>query len=369
MFGDLAKAGTKAMGGARFGLLNVLPGALVTAVTVALVRAHAYDFGRPVDLGAVLPGKSELGPAVVFALAALVGGILLRPFERVLVQQLEGYWAAPSPLAPLRTAAVELHRRRRDNAFARLTLNKREELKFGRGPSSLADLAAQERRMGRQARAVARDRQLYQTYPDDRGLPRRPRKPALTHLMPTRLGNVLRRGEEMAGGRYGLDAMTVYPRIYPYISERLAEAMARQLELLAATASLSVSFGLLSALTLPLLGRLDWWSVTPFAAAALSVLAYRGAVVTARYTGTVFSTVFDLHRFDLTAAMRYPLPETAAEEFDLNQRLTSYLHDAETHTLHKDDGLGDKKFSHPREPTPPTGQPLIPPAGDGAGSA
>ncbi|MFG2746089.1 hypothetical protein ACGFY0_39285 [Streptomyces chartreusis] len=368
MFGDLVKAGTKAMGGARFGLLNVLPGALVTAVMVTLIRAHAYEFGRPPDLSAVLPGRSDMGSAVVFALAALVGGILLRPFERLLVQQLEGYWSAPSPLAPLRGAAIELHRRRRNNAFTRLTLAMRNQPEFPDGPSSLSQLAAQERRMERQARAIARDRKTYETYPDDKNV-HGSGPLSSTHVMPTRLGNVLRRAEEMAGGRYGLNAMTVYPRIYPYVSERLAEAMARQLELLAATASLSVSFGLLSALTIPLLGRLDWWSLTPFAAATLSVLAYRGAVVTAGYTGIVFSTVFDLHRFDLTAAMRYPLPKTAAEEFDLNQRLTSYLQKAETHTLKGDRGLGGKEFAHPQEPAPPTGRPLIPPAGDGTGSA
>lgn len=362
MFGDLVKAGTKAMGGSRFGLLNVLPGALVTAVTAALVRAHAYDFGRPVDLSAVLPGKSDIGNAVVFALAALVGGVLLRPFERLLVQQLEGYWSSPSPLAPLRGAAVELHRRRRDNAFVRLALAMREgPEEFPDGPSSLTDLAAQERRMGRRARAMARDRKTYAAYPDDKGL-------SDTHLMPTRLGNVLRRTEDMAGGRYGLDAMTVYPRIYPFISERLAEAMARQLELLTVTASLSVSFGLMSVFTLPLLGRLDLWSLTPLAAALLSVLAYRGAVVAAGYTGIVFNTVFDVHRFDLTAAMRYPLPKTAEEEYTLNQQLTGFLQTAETHTLKEAPGLSAREFAHPETPAPPPAQPLIPPAGDNTGS-
>ncbi|RMB87818.1 hypothetical protein [Streptomyces shenzhenensis] len=367
MFGDLVKAGTKAMGGARFGLLNVLPGALVVTVTTVLVRAHAYDLDHPVDLGAVLAGA---GPAAVvaFALAALVGGILLRPFERVLVQQLEGYWDPPSPLARLRGAAVELHRRRRDNAAARLLLAEQKQLRYGPGATSLASLVALERRMDRQARGKERDERIRGGYPDDRHLVTPPRERRVTDLMPTRLGNALRRAERTAGGRYGLESLFVYPRIYPYLSERLAEAMARQLELLAATASLSVCFGLLCAITLPLLGRLDIWSLTPLAAAVLSVLAYRGAVVTAGYTGVVFGTVFDLHRFDLAAALHYELPKNPAEEYVLNRQLSSYLGDPDAHPLAQDPGLGDRPFRHPGA-APPAAGPPVPPAGDDGGSA
>ncbi|MFF3871869.1 hypothetical protein [Streptomyces sp. NPDC001978] len=368
MLGDLVQAGTKAMGGARFGLLNVLPGTLVVTVTTVLVRAHAYDFDRPVDLHAVIPGKDDTAAVLAFALAALIGGILLRPFERILVQQLEGYWDSPSPLARLRGAAIELHRRRRDDAVARLELIESKPLKFGPGASTLTSLVAHERRLGRETRAEQRYRRIRDNYPDDARITQIKRRLPRTDLMPTRLGNVLRRAERLAGGRYGLDAMVVYPRIYPYVSERLAEAMARQLELLTVTASLSVCFGLLSALTLPLLGRLDVWSLMPFAAAGLCVLAYRGALVSAAYTGAVFCAVFDVHRFDLTAAMHYKLPDTAAEEAELNRYLTKYLEAGDPKPLAKDDNLRDKRFAHP-ENSPPPGQPPVPPSGGDGGSS
>ncbi|MFD5402465.1 hypothetical protein [Streptomyces griseorubiginosus] len=367
MLGDLVKAGAKAMGGTRFSLVNVLPGTLVVAVTAALIRAHAYEFDQAVQMKDVLPGKDDAVSVVVFALAALVGGILLRPFERALVQQLEGYWNSPSPLAPLRAAAVELHRRRRNDAVGRVWTA--EPAQVPAGPATLDSLLAHDRRAARQARRQKRDIQIQYSYPDD-GMANLPgRESSSTDLMPTLLGNVLRRAERMAGGRYGLDAMVVYPRLYPYISERLADAMARQLELLAVTASLSVSFGLLGATTAPLLGRGDVWSLTPVAAVVLSALAYRGAVVTAGYTGILFNTVFDLHRFDLTSALRYKLPDTAAEEFALNQRLTRYLNKQDTHTLKDTAGLNRIGFAHPDEPQPVAGQPLVPPAGDSAGSA
>jgi hypothetical protein len=360
VLGDLVKDGTKAMGGARFGLLNVLPGTLVVTVTAVLVQAHAYDSDRAVDLRSVLLGEHSAGAVLAFALAALIGGVLLRPFERILVQQLEGYWNPPSPLVRLRGAAVELHRRRRDDAAARVQLMESTQLRFGSGASTLTSLVALERRMGRRTRAEERLRQIRDGYPDDKRVVQIKRRLPRTDLMPTRLGNVLRRAERTAGGRYGLDAMVVYPRIYPYVSERMAEAMARQLELLTATASLSVCFGLLSAITSPLLGRLDPWSLTPLAAAGLCVLAYRGALITAGYTGVVFCALFDVHRFDLTTAMHYELPKTAAEEAELNGYMTRYLEARNPQPLAKDDNLRDKPFAHP-EPTPPTGQPPVPP--------
>ncbi|MFJ8106971.1 hypothetical protein [Streptomyces sp. NPDC096132] len=363
MIGELVKAGTKAMGGAQFSLLSVLPGALVVTVTGVLIGAGAYDFDRPVDIRSVAPTNFDTSTVVAFALAALVGGILLRPFERALVQQLEGYWSSPSPLAPLQGAAIERHRRRRDDAGARVDANDGKPVKFPEGPSTLRRLAALDRQASRRTRALARDRQIVLSYHDD--LDRDTgRKLDESELMPTLLGNVLRRSERMAGGRYGLDAMAVYPRIYPYISDRLAEAMARQLDLLTATASLSISFGMLSAVTLPLVARFDPWSLTPVAAAVLAVLAYRGAVVTAHYAGELLNTVFDLHRFDLATAFHYELPPNAEDEYDLNEDLTGFLKFRETHTL-KDMPLGYRDFSHPT-PAPPTPQSPTPPAGGGS---
>ncbi|MFJ3774305.1 hypothetical protein ACIPX0_21665 [Streptomyces sp. NPDC090075] len=368
MLGDLVKAGTKAMGGASFGLLNVLPGTLVVTVTTVLVKAHAYELDRPVDLNAALLGRHEAASVLAFALAALVGGILLRPFERLLVQQLEGYWDSPSPLARLSGAAIERHRRRRDDAVAQAQRIEWEPLTFSRRTSDLTSLVAHERRMRRQKQAEKRYRAIVESYPDDKRLAQHDGELPRTELMPTRLGNILRRSERMAGGRYGLDAMVVYPRIYPYVSERLAEAMARQLELLTLSASLSVCFGLLSTITLPLLGRLDIWSLTPLAAAGLCLLAYRGALISAAYTGVVFCTIFDAHRFDLTTAMHYKLPKTAAEEFNFNNRLTRYLGARDAHPLYEDRLMGAEPFSHP-DVAPPTSQPPVAPPGGGDGSS
>jgi hypothetical protein len=133
--------------------------------------------------------------------------------------------------------------------------------------------------------------------------------------MPTMLGNILRNGEDTAGKRYGLGALTVYPRMYPSISKPLSDAMARQLDMITLTASLCVSSTLGAIVTSPVLMRLDLWSLIPIVASLLAIMSYRGALRAASDHGVLFATTFDLHRFDMIRAMHY----------EFNKRLTAFL--------------------------------------------
>jgi hypothetical protein len=60
--------------------------------------------------------------------------------------------------------------------------------------------------------------------------------------------------------------------------------------------------------------------------------------------------------------MHYKLPDTAAEEAELNRYLTKYLEAGDPKPLAKDDNLRDKRFAHP-DNSPPPGQPPVPPSG------
>ncbi|MFI1394063.1 hypothetical protein [Streptomyces sp. NPDC020681] len=348
MLGGLVSASTKALGGSRFSLLNILPATVVVTTVAVLVRAGAYSPDGQVRFDHVLPeGKRDALAIALFGLAALLCGILLRPFETALVQLLEGYWANPSPLAPLVPAAVERHRRRRDDA--KTVAESGHSVPPPRTDATLQELARHDRRASRAVRRKLRAESVRDAYPNDDRLADEPVE-AETHptdVMPTLLGNVLRRGERVAGDRYGLDMMVVYPRLYPYISDRLEGAVGRQFELITSTASLSISFGLLSLATTPLLARLDPWSAAPFLAAALSVLAYRGAVAASRGHARLLATVFDLHRFDLAAAMHYELPKTPREEYQLNKDITDFLGPGSVAPLRDHETLHDKQFKHP----------------------
>jgi len=215
MLSDLVQAGTKALGGARFSLVNILPGALLAAIVVAATRSGAYGLGE-VSVQKVIPSASEFsaGTAVVSVFALFVFGVLLLPFQIALVQLLEGYWGQGILGRTLGGLAVERHRRRYTTASV---------LRITKAPEPPGHTFAQIAKLARDQAAAARRKSraeaLLKQFPLDPDL-----------LMPTMLGNVLRNGEDYAGSRYGLDALTVYPRMYPSLSKPLSDAMTRQLD-------------------------------------------------------------------------------------------------------------------------------------------
>lgn len=335
MLSGLISAGSKVLGGARFSLISVLPGFLIITVIMVLSRAHLYSPDAAVNFSHVAPTRDEAPAAALFAFLAFLGGVLLRPFEAALVQFLEGYWAAPSLLAPLRRASVERHRRRRARAMTAIKHAAQDSVAPNPPPRpgpgirrSLTELAAHDRAAARSNRAVARALEIRRGYPVEVRAPvETPDEDPDGELMPTLLGNALLRGERLSGDRYGLDMPTVYPRLYPFISPRLQGAVVQQMDLISAAASLCITLTVTTVATLPLIARVDGWSLLPLAPALLAYLAYRGAVAAALFHCTILATVMDLHRFDLIKAFHYAIPKTEAGISNLNRQLSRFLYE------------------------------------------
>ncbi|MEW2569562.1 hypothetical protein [Streptomyces sp. NPDC047070] len=327
-----------------------MPNFLVITVIAVLVRAHLYDPDAPVDFSAIMPAKDDAFGVALFLLLAFLGGVILRPFEAAVVQLLEGYWETPSPLAPLYGTAVERHRRRRNRAILDVACGGARDASpdslLSRRP--LGELAVQDRTDARRSRAVARSRRIRRGYPMEiRGLERLINRDPEGELMPTLLGNALRRGERLSGDRYGLDMPTIGPRLYPFTSPRLQSAVNQQMDLISATASLCVTLLVTTTATLPLIVRIDLWSLLPLVPAGMAFLAYRGAVAAAIYHGTLLATVFDLHRFDLIRAFHYEIPKTAKEFVYLNRKISIFLAVDNHERLDTSRGLADDKMTHP----------------------
>lgn len=310
MFTDIVTAGTKALGGARFSLVSLLPGALLATVVFVAAQSGAYGSG-PASLSQLNAEGSPLknaGVAVLLVFGLFLAGVLLQPFQVALVQYLEGYWDR-RPTRMLAALAVEAHRRRMRSAHVEKTITRPDmvalTLRTGADAARAHTLAA---------RREDRAQWLLSRYPTD-----------IRRVMPTTLGNILRNGEDAAGERYGLDALTVYPRMYPSISKPLSDAMARQLDMITLTASLCVSCMLGTVVTLPILIRLDLWSLIPAVAGLLAVVSYRGALRAASDHSVLFATTFDLHRFDMIRALHYELPRTSREEIEFNNHVTKFL--------------------------------------------
>lgn len=330
MIGGLAQAGTKALGGDRFSLLSVLPGAIVISAVTVLAEAHAYEPGRSMDLGDALPADHKIVALGFGVVGAFLGGVLLRPFEVALVQLLEGYWPAGSLRGRVRPLAVERHRRRRDQA---VLLAEKTELPEAPVNRSLTQIAQYHRAVVHASRIKERAGRTAAKYsPEDK------------LLMPTTLGNILRNVEGRTGRRYGLDVLSAYRRIYPSVAPEFRRAIGEQLDLISITSSLCMAFGVVSLAASPLIFRMNWWTLVLPVAMAASAVAYRGAQRAAQDHEELMKAVFDVHRFDLATTLHYELPDNAVAERQLHERITAFLIAFEPLA---EDPLKDIPFKHP----------------------
>lgn len=343
MLSGLSQAAGKALGGARFTLVSVLPITVLAGYVTALIMSGAYA-GESVQVGRLTDeAKDHPGWLAFAAFACLLAGLLLRPFQVALVQMLEGYWHSSALPETAAAIATERHRRRLNTAgvVRQLVVIDQPGTDF----QEVVHLARKKRRAGRLA---AQAGELARRYPSGPHPVPDARSADRDRLMPTMLGNILREAEDDSGRRYGLDLPAVSARLYPQLSPKLATAINQQLDLLDTTCALSVCFGLATVAGSPLLGRLDVWSLAPVLTAVLSVGAYRGAMRVASGHRQLLAAAFDLHRFDLLAALHLKLPHTPEEEYKQNRTLTRFF--TRRHALAKDTLL-DITYEHP-EPAP-----------------
>ena len=77
------------------------------------------------------------------------------------------------------------------------------------------------------------------------------------------------------------------------------------------------------------------WLLLALAAAVIARLAYTGTAMAASAYGRTIEAAFDLHRFDLLAALHLPLPADSAAERSANETLSAFvLADARTADVH-----------------------------------
>ncbi|MEV3993931.1 hypothetical protein AB0J57_34140 [Streptomyces sp. NPDC049837] len=129
--------------------------------------------------------------------------------------------------------------------------------------------------------------------------PATPNEPAL----PTRLGNVLRSAERHPRLRYGIDTVTVWPRLYPLLPDRVVAGLnagRATMEAGLVTATLFAAFALYAG-TLLMLGRDRWWLFACCFGGGMLVarLFYRTAVSAAIGYAEQLKAAFDVYRLDL----------------------------------------------------------------------
>lgn len=149
--------------------------------------------------------------------------------------------------------------------------------------------------------------------------------PCNAEVLPTMLGNIIRAFEYYPATRYGIETITVWPRLVAILPEKLVDAINTEKSL--------VDFWLNFSLALSISGL--FWALAmwyagiplPFLIAVLiggvlfGYLAYRAAMPSAIAWGYEVRTAFDLYREDLLRKLGLQRPASASEERSLWDRI------------------------------------------------
>lgn len=138
-------------------------------------------------------------------------------------------------------------------------------------------------------------------------------------VLPTQLGNTMRSAETRPYEKYGLDPIKLWPLMWLVLPSNVRE------ELVVARARLDAAA---SALLWCLLGVafvvIAWWTVPAALVAALAVYRFWVLPAAADYAD-LFEATYDVHRFDLYAALRLTLPIDAGDERQTGKRLNTFV--------------------------------------------
>ena len=281
--------------GVRFRFVSLLPVTVLALYALALAWSGA-PAGSPSVGRAVLHARHVAGwQAVLLAVAVVVTALIAEPLQVTLVRSLEGYWGQSRAGRLLAAPGIAFHRARR----------RRLDRAQRRSPGEPVSVRAQAARED-----AARKLRAY---------------PPEAAILPTMLGNVLRSAEGRAGSRYGLDAIVVWPRLYPLLSDKVTAVLDDLRDQLDLAARFCAVFGIATVISAALLATHGWWLTAAAVTLAGALLSYRAALAAAAAYGQALEAAFDLHRFDLLTALHLALPANLTGEVTANQELSRFL--------------------------------------------
>jgi hypothetical protein len=318
--------------GRYFAVISMVPSLLFVLYIYGLLAAGApsNDFEPAKALHAF--ESLSVGGIVALIATALLLGLVLHPFQFPMTQILEGYWGTSGIGLRLAQQRIKHYRR------------------VARALEDAADDADEEwEKAVETARAkrvdVAREDPQERRRNNITYLDARHGDPMLAHylraqairsagnqypeygrrMMPTRLGNVLRLYEDMAGQQYGLNILRIAPHLNLVAVKEHREYVDDCRKGLDLGVRLCALFALATALSVGLLADDGAWLLLALAPYCVSYLSYRGAVSSAQAYGTALSTLVDLNRFALYDQLHIPQPSTTEVERNRNEQLLKLL--------------------------------------------
>jgi hypothetical protein len=247
----------------------------------------------------------------VLGLISLLVALALHPLQFSIIQLFEGYWGTSRIIRPMLLRRARHHR------------NRLETLLREAAPAS--------------GQLLPPSLDLDQMLVSDEAMRLRLVYPEIERVLPTRLGNALRRYEDKAGAPYGLSIIDVTPRLGMVAGEKeisYVQNQRTQLDLAVRTAFLAL---VASLLTLVVMWRHGLWMLLAIGPYTVGYLSYRGAAVIAQEYGTALTVLLELNRFTLYERLHLKRPDTAGEERKAGvvlSKMFSYDETAEVRYVH-----------------------------------
>ena len=309
-----AGAGVANSIGRYFSVVSFIPSSLYVLFVYLLVASGSWHHSPDWNHAFVSLGHLGVDGVVLLTFLGVGLGIFIHPVQFSIVQFFEGYWGKRSISQDIRYRRIVYYQRlcrklNRDVSYAKEKLDAREkdDLTMRAPIRSKGDEADRVRRM----------------FPAD-----------LNEVMPTRLGNVLRRAESQAGSQYGIDALQAVPHlllIAPANHVDYVNDQRSQLDLAVRMTFISV---VAVATSIIFLWPDGAWVLIALIPYGLAYFSYRGSVVAAGHYGYALETLINLNRFALYQQLHVKLPASTEKEQEMNAALRNLLGYKPYRTIH-----------------------------------
>ncbi|QIZ97830.1 hypothetical protein [Leifsonia sp. PS1209] len=294
--------GTTSTIGRYFGVVSTVPSLIGTTWLYLLFVLRPWQ--SPLDWSALATNNPIAQPLQGLALiaVAITIAVVTHPIQFIITQAMEGYWGSSH-------VGLALAYRRA------LTQARRRETSVALQEQALAAIPPTDRR-GHPWSTLMRALTFTASTTVIGSYPANP-----DHILPTRLGNVLRRYETRGGKAIDLPildwatyiGMVADPGHTAYVQDQRQE-----MDLAVRMTAVSLFCAMVSTIALWPHGLWLLLAVLPFAAAWIS---YRGALSAAHAYGQAFEAWLYLNRFKLYEQLHLPAPRNSYEERRLNEVL------------------------------------------------
>jgi hypothetical protein len=299
--GGIADIGTSAAQavGRYFSVISVIPSSLYIVFVYLLIASGSWTHSPDWSHAFSSLEHISIGGIGALAFLSIALGLVIHPIQFALVQFFEGYWGITKAAQAIRARRILHYQHLCDNLDSDSAVAAKE-LKKVNTPFRQAQLISW---LGEAKRTI-------DNFPLDP-----------ESIMPTRLGNMLRRYESQAGSQYGMDALQVVPHlllIAPANHVEYVNDQRSQLDLAVRMTFISI---LASATAVFFLWPYGFWVLVAVIPYILAYLSYRGSVVAGGHYGSAFDTLINLNRFALYEQLHLPLPTGTAAERLRNEKM------------------------------------------------